>query len=153
MPDTSTHPEISAKTILTLGQIDEMDHSELVACWKRAFERPAPRHISRPLMRRALAHRLQITRSRDITRRERTKLLRHARGDTRTTANRLAPGGRLVREWNGISHTVEVLESGFEWQGTPFRSLSSIAQAITGSHWSGPRFFGLTTRAGRSVGA
>ncbi len=58
----------------------------------------------------------------------------------------LREGNRLVREWNGTTHTVLVLATGFEWQGRQYRSLSQIAEAITGAHWSGPRFFGLTKR-------
>jgi hypothetical protein len=55
----------------------------------------------------------------------------------------MKPGLRLVREWRGETHTVLVLEDGFEWNGNRRRSLSAIAREITGTHWSGPRFFGL----------
>ena len=50
---------------------------------------------------------------------------------------------RLVREYQGIEHVITVLADGFEWQGRPYRSLSAIARAITGTAWSGPRFFAL----------
>ena len=67
-----------------------------------------------------------------------------SKGDvTRSRAIRLKPGAKLVREWGGESHDVLVLEAGFAWRGKTWRSLSVIAQAITGTHWSGPRFFGL----------
>ena len=55
----------------------------------------------------------------------------------------LRPGGRLIREWNGVSHVVDVTEDGFDWRGKRYRSLSAIALAITGTKWSGPRFFGI----------
>jgi hypothetical protein len=58
----------------------------------------------------------------------------------------LRPGARLVREWRGRTHTVIVTEDGFEYAGKSFLSLSKIAHVITGAHWSGPRFFGLTRR-------
>ncbi len=61
-------------------------------------------------------------------------------------AIRLKPGLRLVREWRGETHTVLVLEDGFEWKGEPRRSLSAIAREITGTQWSGPLFFGLKPR-------
>jgi hypothetical protein len=64
----------------------------------------------------------------------------------------LREGNRLVREWNGTTHTVLVLGSGFEWQAKQYRSLSQIAEAITGAHWSGPRFFGLTKRTEQGSG-
>lgn len=55
----------------------------------------------------------------------------------------LHPGARLLREWNGRTHVVDVIESGFVFEGKVFGSLSAIARQITGAHWSGPRFFGL----------
>ncbi len=55
----------------------------------------------------------------------------------------LAPGTRLLREWQGRTHQVTVLASGFEWNGVRYRSLSAIARSITGTAWSGPLFFGL----------
>ena len=58
----------------------------------------------------------------------------------------LGPGARLVREWRGRTHTVQVTEDGFEYDGKPYSSLSKIAHAITGAHWSGPRFFGLNRK-------
>lgn len=57
---------------------------------------------------------------------------------------KLTPGTRLVRDWHGVGHTVIVLERGFGYDGKQWKSLSAIATAITGAHWNGPRFFGLT---------
>ena len=56
-------------------------------------------------------------------------------------------GATLVRQWRGCTHTVLVGEEGFEYEGQRYRSLSVIAERITGAHWSGPRFFGLIKRA------
>lgn len=55
-------------------------------------------------------------------------------------------GTRLIREWNGVEHTITVLRDGFDWQGRPYKSLSAIARAITGTRWNGYRFFGLLER-------
>jgi len=68
---------------------------------------------------------------------------------------RLVPkiGTTLAREWRGRTHVVQVREDGFEYEGQPYRSLSVIAARITGAHWSGPRFFGLTKRPGGMVTA
>ena len=57
------------------------------------------------------------------------------------------PGSRLVREWHGRTHTVCVIDDGFEFQGETYRSLTGIARDIARAQWSGPRFFGLTKRA------
>ena len=61
-------------------------------------------------------------------------------------------GTRLVREWNGETHTVLVHADGVEWRGQRYRSLSVVAREITGAHWSGPRFFGLTSTKGAGDG-
>jgi DUF2924 family protein len=58
-------------------------------------------------------------------------------------------GTTLAREWRGRTHLVLVREDGFQYEGQSYRSLSVIAARITGAHWSGPRFFGLTKRPGR----
>jgi Protein of unknown function (DUF2924) len=56
-------------------------------------------------------------------------------------------GATLMRQWRGHTHTVLVREDGFEYEGQRYRSLTVIAERITGAHWSGPRFFGLGKRA------
>jgi hypothetical protein len=56
-----------------------------------------------------------------------------------------------VRQWRGHTHTVLVREDGFEYEGQHYGSLTVIAERITGAHWSGPRFFGLTQRVRASV--
>lgn len=58
-------------------------------------------------------------------------------------------GTRLIREWQGVEHAVTVKADGFEWQGRPYKSLSAIARAITGTRWNGWVFFGLSNRRGR----
>ena len=60
------------------------------------------------------------------------------------------PGTRLMREWQGRTYEVVVLDDGFSWQGTRCNSLSAIARKITGTAWSGPLFFGL--KQNRSAG-
>ena len=64
---------------------------------------------------------------------------------------RIRPGARLVREWRGRTHTVVVTEEGFEYARKTYSSLTKIAQAITGAHWSGPRFFGLNRNEAAGV--
>jgi hypothetical protein len=59
-------------------------------------------------------------------------------------------GTRLIREWQGVEHTVTVLQDGYEWQGRPYRSLSAIARAITGTRWNGWVFFGLKNQRGHA---
>jgi hypothetical protein len=61
----------------------------------------------------------------------------------------LEPGSQLVREWQGEMHVVDVIEGGYRWQGERYASLSAVAREITGTRWSGPRFFGLTENGKR----
>jgi hypothetical protein len=61
----------------------------------------------------------------------------------RVADDRPIAGTRLIREWQGVEHTVTVLADGFDYQGRPFKSLSAVARAITGTRWNGPLFFGL----------
>ena len=102
-----------------------------------------------------IAYRLQAERLGDLDRDTQRFLDRVAAG-TRNgdelpakglTRHGLQPGTILVREWDGKSHRVMVLDQGFAWNGTTYRSLTEIAFAMTGTRWSGPRFFGIRTRA------
>jgi hypothetical protein len=72
------------------------------------------------------------------------KAVRRLRVDDKPIA-----GTRLIREWQGVEHTVTVLKDGYEWQGRPYHSLSSVARAITGTRWNGWTFFGLKSRRAR----
>jgi Protein of unknown function (DUF2924) len=65
----------------------------------------------------------------------------------------LRTGTTLLRPWRGHTRTVLVRADGFEYEGQHYRSLTVIAEKITGAHWSGPRFFGLTKRASALIGA
>src|SRR5215207_6587904 len=64
--------------------------------------------------------------------------------------NRPIAGTRLIREWQGVEHCVTVLQGGYEYQGRPYKSLSAVARAITGTRWNGWVFFGLKNWQGRS---
>jgi len=75
------------------------------------------------------------------------KLEKAARDEPSATSPALKPGGRLIREWNGTTHLVDVVNGGFLWNGQRYASLSPIARGITGARWSGPRFFGLKRSA------
>ena len=82
----------------------------------------------------------------------RARLDRIAAGEERKPSPTLQSGARLLREWNGTTHVVDVQPDGFVWNGSPHRSLSAIARAITGACWSGPRFFGLVAAGAKASG-
>ncbi|MFL5333804.1 MAG: DUF2924 domain-containing protein [Geminicoccaceae bacterium] len=124
---------------------------ELQEAWQRLIRLPQPRKLSRDLLVRILADKLQQAALGGFPPAVKRKLAALARSDpvdrdaaARSPLLRLKPGSKLVREWRGRTHTILVLEDGFEYDEKRFASLTQIARAVTGTHWSGPRFFGLT---------
>ena len=130
-----------------LAKLAEASRQELVDLWNVAYGRPPPKGLSRRLLEYAAAYEMQAAAFGGLKPWVRRLLLSCLAPDSAerasTPARKLAPGTRLVREWNGRSHTVEVVAGGFVWNGKVHRSLSAAAYAITGARWSGPRFFGL----------
>jgi hypothetical protein len=133
-----------------LNAIDQLSDAALGQAWAVLFRRPPPPTISRRLLELAAAYEVQARVLGGLSKASRRKLLDAARRqawmpDATPARNRegARPGSRLVREWHGQSHTVQVAEHGFLYGGQQYRSLSEVARAITGARWSGPRFFGL----------
>jgi hypothetical protein len=102
-------------------------------------------------MEKAIAHETQCKALGGLPAQTRRALAQIAKGKTvhAAQAGLAKAGTHLVREWNGRSYQVEVVEGGFRMDGKDWKSLSAIAKHITGATWSGPRFFGLTSGAGR----
>lgn len=131
-----------------LVELEHLDASGLRQEWRRLF-RSDPPQLSRDLVLRALAYRLQEREhgglSKAVLRQiaAQTRGLRAEHPGRPEPSARIRPGARLVREWRGRTHTVTVIEEGFEYDGKTYASLTPIARTITGTHWSGPRFFGL----------
>jgi hypothetical protein len=137
--------------------VDRSTH-ELRLAWRQLHRTGPPQGLSRDLLIRALANQLQEWihgRARAALRRRLQTLAGEFDRDGAffDPGVVLKTGTTLVRQWRGHAHTVLVHEDGFEYEGQHYRSLTMIAERITGAHWSGPRFFGLTKRAGASVGA
>ena len=135
-----------------LAAFPKRTRAELIELWTAAYSRPPPQGISRRLLEYAGAYHLQAQAFGGPSLAQRGKLRRLVGSNRRdkstsnpeTIASKTPPPGtRLVREWHGKTHTVEVLEQGFLFDGQRYRSLSEVARAITGARWSGPRFFGL----------
>jgi len=135
-----------------LAALPELDTTNLRRDWQRLYRSHPPVHIRRDLLILAIAWKLQERVHGGLTAAQKRKLVGIAEelrknGDlSASPAIRVKPGMRLVREWRGETHSVLVLEDGFEWNGKRRRSLSTIAREITGTRWSGPRFFGLRRR-------
>ena len=134
-----------------LSALLSLSTPELRARWHALFGHPSPPRLKRDLLIRAIAHRLQENRFGGLKPATRRRLERLAAGaELKPDAGpALRPGLRLMRDWNGETHLVEVTAEGIRWRGASYRSLSAVARAITGARWSGPRFFGLGARPNR----
>lgn len=126
-----------------VAEIAAMNRASLLEAWRNIFGRPAPKGLGQIMMRRFLAFEVQAKAKGGLNKYARVSL--SSAKSKKAQSTKLKPGGRLIREWNGVTHIVDVTEGGFEWRGQTWRSLSAIAREITGAHWSGPRFFGLNT--------
>lgn len=124
-----------------IQRLEAANVETLKACWAEQLGRPAPATLHSPMLRRALAYRLQAAVYGDLPVRLRRVLMAQLRGAPPPPG--LAVGTKLVRVWRGDTYVVEVVGAGFLWDGTVYSSLTQVAEAITGVHWNGPRFFGL----------
>lgn len=133
-----------------LEKLESMDLEALRHQWRVRMKSDPPK-VSAGLLRLALAYELQVRASGGLSSASEKALASYA---PRKTAARpvprlptARPGMRLVRVWNDTAHVVTVSEDGaIEWNGRTWRSLSVVARAITGTQWSGPKFFGLRDR-------
>ena len=135
-----------------IAALPAMNIDQLRAKWRRDLNHAPPHHVRKQLLVSLLAYKLQEQAygglRPEVKRRLRelgASINREPRkaGGPFTVAIRIKPGTRLIREWEGKTYQVTVGESSFEYNGVQYPSLSAIASLITGTHWSGPRFFGL----------
>ena len=135
-------------TIEQLAQLPHLPMPRLWALWDELFDQ-RPGHHHRTYLESRIAYKLQERAFGGLSSHVRRKLeLIGKTGEVPNHKRRadasLVPGTTLVREYNGITYRVRVLEDGrFDLDGRPFKSLSAVARAITGSVYSGPVFFGL----------
>lgn len=134
-----------------IAELSDLNLAELRGLWAKQLGKPR-QIVSTELTRRWLAWELQaaVRGGLDAGTRRRLRQLAEALRSN-TTAHvvpdaSVKPGTVLTREWAGTTHRVLVLEDGFNWNGQVWSSLSEIAFRITGTRWSGPRFFGLKRR-------
>ena len=144
---------LDASVLSIVANLDGLDLDGLRRQWRDQMGGEAPAHLSRWLLMKVLAYRLQSDAFGDLDKSIR-RILRSGEDDgVGAPFDRRAPqtreglglkaGALLVREWNGKLERVTILEEGFAWNGQTFGSLSQIAKAMTGTNWNGHRFFGL----------
>lgn len=135
-----------------MSELSNLDRSDLRVAWVKAFGMAPPHHISMMFMRKSLIWDAQCRRFGGLA--PSLKRALNAAADGKSTSMLAAaaakPGTQLIREWNGRRYSVEVKVDGYLLAGESYKSLSAIALHITGTNWSGPRFFGLTSGTGTS---
>ena len=129
------------KLSVLFAEIEALDRAGCFDRWKETFGHPPPKYLSPQFMKRVLTWESQNKVLGGVSAKTTRRLQQIASGKTvRATAR---PGSHLIREWNGRTYQVEVVDGGYVMDGKSWRSLSAIAKHITGAHWSGPRFFGV----------
>lgn len=145
----TTHEPILAR----LTALKAMSVKDLKAEWQVLFDAPAPNN-SRGFLEGRLAYRIQELTFGGPDKQTR-RMLDLLADEVEGTLSRKAQiadlrnpvvGTKLIREWDGVAHTITVLKEGFDWDGRRYKSLSAVARAITGTRWNGYRFFGLRER-------
>jgi len=132
-----------------LAALTRTTATDLRAEWRRLYRTHPPKKLSRDLLELGVAWKLQervlgglsATTKRQLAELARTMESKSDLAKARKVS--LKPGARLVRAWGGETHEVLVIEDGFVWRGKTWGSLSVIAREMTGTRWSGPRFFGV----------
>jgi len=142
------------KLIDEIAQLETLSREDLVAYWVKAYGVPPFKGARHTTLVRGLAYHLQCKTYGGIKPKLSRQLLKIANIDhtakVPTSENppkqlKTQLGTQLVREWNGKTHTVHVTDKGCVLNGVTYSSLSAAAKAITGAHWSGPRFFGVAS--------
>jgi hypothetical protein len=156
MHETATRRRLLRKPSIEeeITVLRDLDLKGLRVQWRNVFGKLAPEHLTRYLLFRIIAYRLQADRLGDLDAKT-IKVLEQAAGQQPSDVKGLIkldqrrfappPGTVLVREWDRTSHRVMVMPDGYARNGKTFDSLSQVAFTITGK-WNGPRFFGLRDR-------
>jgi hypothetical protein len=140
MPHCNIGSELKVIEALSVGEARER--------YEALTGKGLPRGLSRKFVVRALAGVIQARAFSGLKKRQAMRLAMIALGGTDQSGSgggtvKLVPGTRLIREWQGQVHQVDVTGEGFRWKGETYKSLSAIARQITGTRWNGPLFFGF----------
>ncbi len=120
-----------------------LSRADLVERWIEFHGSAPPKTLTKDLLVRGIAYEMQVRQAGGLTSAEKKALGALAQGGTNPSPGALKAGTRLYRSWQGVTQEVLVLESGYSWRDKTYASLSEVARAITGTRWSGPRFFGV----------
>ncbi|MBX3521641.1 MAG: DUF2924 domain-containing protein [Xanthobacteraceae bacterium] len=128
------------------AQIDEirsLNKSALQLRWQEMFKKDAPDALTKDLLARMIAYRIQEDAFGGLDRKTEKLLESYVNGKPISEQRYLKSGTVLVREYQGVRHTVTIADGSYIWNDKKYPSLSIIAKEITGTSWNGPKFFGL----------
>jgi hypothetical protein len=132
-----------------IGRLPSLSLLELRHRWKTLFGHPAPKSLRRNFLARAVAYQMQVEAHGGLSvatkrrLREITNAVRTGDANAMLGNGRIKPGTQMIRQWQNTTHTVTALAEGFDWNGRTYKSLSAVANAITGTNWNGFAFFGI----------
>jgi hypothetical protein len=145
---------MDTKTTDQIAKLLGLSRNQLLGRWRELYGKVPPSGIRREVMIPFLAYRIQENAEGGLSAATRAQLKSAARSlecarkaPNRSTPSRIKTGTRVLRRWGREMHEVSVTETGYEYRGHRYRSLSEIARLITGTRWSGPAFFGLKKSA------
>jgi hypothetical protein len=132
-----------------IRQLPNLSLFELRNRWKALFGHPAPKSLRRNFLARAVAYQMQVEAFGGLSvatkrrLREIASAVRNGDASAILGGSRIKQGTQMIRQWQNTTHTVTALAEGFEWNGRTYKSLSAVANAITGTNWNGFSFFGI----------
>jgi hypothetical protein len=139
-----------------IARLRNLGLPNLRTVWQKYYGTPAPQTLRRKILVLSIAWRIQADAAgglKPATRKYLSQVAEAARAGTVArppSAGRIKPGTKLIRVWQGKTHTVTALTDGFDWQGSRYRSLSEIARTMTGTRWNGLVFFGVKSKSSNS---
>jgi hypothetical protein len=132
-----------------IGRLPNLSLLELRQRWQTLLGHPAPKSLRRNFLARAVAYQMQVEVYGGLSAatkrrlREIANAVRNGDANAIPGSSRIKPGTQMIRQWQNTTHTVTALAEGFEWNGRTYKSLSAVANAITGTNWNGFAFFGI----------
>src|SRR5258705_5813314 len=132
-----------------IGRLPALSLLELRNRWKILFGHSAPKSLRRNFLARAVAYQMQVEAYGGLSvatkrrLREIATAVRNGDANAMLGSSRIKPGTQMIRQWQNTTHTVTALTEGFDWNGCTYKSLSAVANAITGTNWNGYAFFGV----------
>src|SRR5882672_1100830 len=132
-----------------IGRLPNLSLLELRNRWKTLFGHPAPKSLRRNFLARAVAYQMQVGAYGGLSvatkrrLREIANAVRNGDANALLGSSRIKPGTQMIRQWQNTTHKVTALAEGFEWDGRTYKSLSAVANSITGTNWNGFAFFGI----------